>query len=129
QSLSPQGTNIRLWRDSFPDLALSRSEQRNCLGGVFLEVRRLLVRLEGRFVLVDLVQHDLRLVVRIDEHFELPAAGFLARLARVFVELAHERIDVVGSDPDIDLQDEHAASLAVQLAGVTSAPTRSTISP
>src|SRR5207302_4915440 len=67
-----------------PDVARARGEQRHRLREVLLEMHRLLMRLEGLLVGVDLVQHDLRAIVRIDQHVELLAAGLLARVLRVF---------------------------------------------
>src|SRR5436190_19143590 len=74
-------------------------------------MRRLLMRLEGAFVVVDLVQHDLRLILRIGQHVELPAARLLARLARVVERELHEALDVFGLDADVHDQDEHGSLL------------------
>src|SRR5216684_1418506 len=89
-----------------PDVARARGEQRHCLGEVLLEMRRLLVRLEGLLVGVDLVQHDLRAIVRIDQHVELLAAGLLARVLRVLQQLLHEAVDVLRLDADLYFEHE-----------------------
>src|SRR5216684_3206992 len=89
-----------------PDVARARGEQRHRLGEVLLEMRRLLVRLEGLLVGVDLVQHDLRAIVRIDQHVELLAAGLLARVLRVFQQLLHEAVDVLRLDADLYFEHE-----------------------
>src|SRR6185436_4928582 len=87
-----------------PELPLARREQGHGLGEVFLERRAGLVRLEGLLVVVDLEQHQLGLVLGVHQHVELPAAGLAARGFGVLDHLFHERIQVLGLDPDIDLQ-------------------------
>ena len=88
-------------------------------------MHRLLMGFERLLVGVDLVQHDLRAVVRIDQHVELLAAGLLARVLRVFQHLLHEAVDVLRLDAQLYF--EHETHFFSSLAGVTSAPTRSTI--
>src|SRR5437867_915174 len=82
------------------------------------------VRLEGFLVVVDLVQHDLGLVFRVNEHIELLAARLFARLARVVQRHLDPALDVFRLDADIHHEYEHQVP---SLAGVTSAPTRSTM--
>ena len=63
------------------------------------------------------------------QHLELPAAGFLARGDRVLHQHLHERGRGLGTRAQVD--DEamvHGGVRDQGLAGVTSAPTRSTIS-
>jgi len=64
-------------------------------------------------------------IVRIDQDVELLAAGLLARLARILERHLHPALDAFRLDADIHHEYEHQVP---SLAGVTSAPTRSTIS-
>jgi len=82
-------------------MSLAGGEEGHAVGKVGLEVGGLLVRLEGRLVIVDFKEHDTRAVLWIHQNVKLTAAGFHARIGRVLYGVRQKRLHVLRLDYEV----------------------------
>ena len=109
---APSTCESRLPRVGFPsgdspEMSLAFGQQGYRLGDVTLEVRALLMRLEGVLIVVDFVKHDPSRILRIDQDVELTAAGLGPRFCRILQSSRYEGVDLPRLNREMDSQDKH----------------------